>query len=108
MQSENIYGQLFGTVESGTLVLDAQTGLIIDVNPVPEKLLDYSKEELLGKAPWDLGLPEDVDAAKQVFREVIEKKYVRYENVALLTKNKICVNAEIVGNVHEVNGSRVI
>jgi PAS domain S-box-containing protein len=107
-QPENIYGQLFGTVESGTLILDAQTGLILDVNPVPERLLDYSKEELLGKALWDLGLPKDVDAAKQVFQEVIEKKHVRYENVSLLTKNKICVNAEIVGNVHEVNGSRVI
>jgi PAS domain S-box-containing protein len=108
MQSETIYGKLFGTVEGGTLVLDAQTGLIIDVNPVPEKLLDYSKAELLGKALWDLGLPNDVDASKQVFQELMEKKHVRYENVSLLTKNRICVNAEVVGTVHQVNGTRVV
>jgi PAS domain S-box-containing protein len=108
MQSETIYGQLFGTVEGGTLVLDAQTGLIIDVNPVPDKLLDYSKAELLGKALWDLGQPRDVDASKQRFLELIEKKHVCYENVPLLNKNRICVNTSVVGSVHEENGSRVI
>lgn len=108
MQSGATYWQTLGTVEGGTLVLDAQTGLIIDVNPVPEKTLEYSKAELLGKGLWDLGQPNDIDAAKQNFRELIENKHVRSENVALLTKDRICVNAEVVSSVHEMNGSRVV
>src|SRR6476646_5504925 len=41
--------RLFETAKDGILLLDADTGQIIDVNPFLIKLLGYSHEEFLGK-----------------------------------------------------------
>src|SRR5690242_8724616 len=50
--SEARYRRLFEAAQDGILVLDADTGLITDVNPFLMELLDYSREEFLGKALW--------------------------------------------------------
>ena len=58
--SEIRYRRLFETAKDGILLLDAETGQIIDVNPFLIKLLDYSHDEFLGKKLWDIGLLRDV------------------------------------------------
>jgi PAS domain S-box-containing protein len=55
--SEARYRRLFETAQDGVLILDAKTGSITDVNPFLIKLLDYSREELLGKSLWDMSPP---------------------------------------------------
>src|ERR1700679_4257289 len=47
--SEPRYRRLFETAQDGILILDARTGSITDVNPFLVKLLDYSREEFVGK-----------------------------------------------------------
>jgi PAS domain S-box-containing protein len=107
-ESESRYRRLFETAHDGILILDAKTGLIIDVNPFLVELLDYSLEEFLGKALWDIGLFKDIDASKTAFRELQSKKYVRYENLPLETRNGRSINVEFVSNVYGVNGKKVI
>jgi PAS domain S-box-containing protein len=68
--SEARYRRLFETAQDGILILDAQTGSITDVNPYLMKLLDYSREEFLGKALWDIGLFTDIEASKEAFKEL--------------------------------------
>jgi PAS domain S-box-containing protein len=90
------------------LILDAKTGLITDVNPFLVKLLDYSRGEFLGKALWDIGLFEDIEASKAAFRELQAKRYVRYEDLPLKTRGGRSINVEFVSNVYRVNGKKVI
>ena len=47
--SETRYRRLFETAQDGILLLDADSGQIIDVNPFLTELIGYSKEELLNK-----------------------------------------------------------
>jgi len=47
--SEARYRRLFETAQDGILILDGHSGLIIDVNPFLVNLLDYSREEFIGK-----------------------------------------------------------
>jgi PAS domain S-box-containing protein len=108
MDPETIYEQSFGTVEGWILILDAQTGSIIDANRFPAKLLDYSKAELLGKTLWDICLSNDIDTLKQKFQELTERQHLHYDDLPLVTKGGICVNVEVVGNVRRVNGNKVI
>ena len=75
--SETRYRRLFETAQDGILILDARTGSITDVNPFLVKLLDYSREEFLGKELWDIGLFKDIEASKAAFRELQAKQYVR-------------------------------
>jgi two-component system cell cycle sensor histidine kinase/response regulator CckA len=106
--SEVRYRRLFETAQDGILILDAETGLIADVNPFLLKLLDYSRVDFLGKALWEIGLFKDIGASKEAFRELQAKGYVRYEDLPLKSKTGKCVNVEFVSNVYRVNGGKVI
>ena len=49
INSELRYRRLFEAAQDGILILDAETGMIKDVNPFLIKMLGYSREELLGQ-----------------------------------------------------------
>ncbi len=106
--SEARYRRLFETAQDGILILNAKTGLITDVNPFLIKLLDYSLEEFLGKALWEIGLFRDIAASKAAFRELVSKRYVRYEDLPLKTKAGLSISVEFVSNVYRVNRKTVI
>jgi PAS domain S-box-containing protein len=106
--SEARYRRLFEAAQDGILILDAETGLITDVNPFLVKLLGYSHEEFLGKELWEIGLFKDIEASKSAFRELQTKHYVRYQDLPLETKGGRPINVEFVSNVYCVNGKKVI
>jgi len=106
--SESRYRRLFETAQDGILILDAHTELITDVNPFLINLLDYPREDFIGKTLWDIGPFRQVQESKAAFRELQEKEYIRYENLPLETRNGRRVNVEFVSNVYGVNGERVI
>lgn len=106
--SEVRFRRLFEAAQDGILILDAKTGLISDVNPFLAKLLDYSREEFLGKALWEIGLFKDVEANKAAFLELQDKKYIRYDDLPLKTKSGRPINVEFVSNVYGVNNKKVI
>ena len=106
--SEARYRRLFETAQDGILILDAKTGLITDVNPYLMQRLDYSREEFLGKALWEIGLFRDIEASKSAFLELMAKGYIRYEDLPLKTKDGLFISVEFVSNVYQVNRKKVI
>ena len=107
-ESENRYRRLFESAKDGILILNATTGQITDVNPFLINLLGYSHEELLGKKLWEIGLFKDAEANRAAFKELQEKKYIRYEELPLQTKLGSHVEVEFVSNVYQANGKKVI
>jgi two-component system, cell cycle sensor histidine kinase and response regulator CckA len=108
IESELRYRRLFETAQDGILILDIKTGLITDVNPFLIKLLDYTREEFVGKALWDIGLFKDIESSKSAFLELKDKHYVRYEDLPLETKDGRSINVEFVSNVYGVKNKKVI
>jgi PAS domain S-box-containing protein len=106
--SEIRYRRLFEAAQDGILILDADTGNIDDVNPFLSKLLGYEREELIGKNLWEIGAFKDVKASKEAFRHLQAEKYIRYEDLPLLTKTGQLINVEFVSNVYLVNHHCVI
>ena len=106
--SETRYRRLFETAKDGILLLDAVSGQITDVNPFLIELLGYTHEELLGKKLWEIGPFKDVVASQAAFRELQQKKYIRYEELPLETRHGERVEVEFVSNLYEVNGKKVI
>jgi phosphate transport system ATP-binding protein len=106
--SEARYRRLFETAKDGIFLLDAASGQITDANPFIAELLGYPQEELLGKKLWEIGFFKDVVASKVAFRELQQKKYIRYEELPLETKFGEVVEVEFVSNLYEVNGKKVI
>jgi len=106
--SELRYRRLFETAKEGILILDAGTGMVVDVNPFLVTLLGYSHEQLLGKAIWELGFFKDVVANESNFAELREKEYIRYENLPLETSEGKRIEVEFISSVYLVNESKVI
>ena len=106
--SEYRYRRLFEAAREGILILDAETGQIVDVNPFLIEMLGYSKEEFLGKKLWEIGFFKDVAASKQSFTELQSKKYLRYEDLPLERKDGKLINVEFVSLVYDVDNKKVI
>jgi len=78
--SELRYRRLFA--RDGILILDPRTRKITDANPFMTELLGYPHAELLGKKLWEIGLLKDEKASQAPFRELQDKKFIRYEKLA--------------------------
>lgn len=105
---ETRYRRLFESAKDGILILDAETGKIIDVNPFLIELLGYSHEKFVEKAIWEIGLFKDIAANENKFFELQQKEYVRYDNLPLETADRQKINVEFVSNVYLVNSHKVI
>jgi PAS domain S-box-containing protein len=105
---EKRYRRLFESAKDGIIILDADNGMIVDVNPFLINLLGYSKENFLTKHIWDVGTKENIDLSKQLFLELQENGYVRYEDLPLEASDRKLIHVEFVCNVYLVDGDKVI
>ena len=108
MGSNTKYRRLFETAQDGILLLNALTGVIEDANPFLIELLGFSLEELQGKQLWEIGAFADVVECKRLYAELIEFRYVRYEDLPLKAKTGLAIEVEFVSNVYDVDGIDVI
>ncbi len=108
LASEKRYFRLFESAKDGILILDAETGKLVDANPFITQLLGYPREDLLGKHIWELGFFKNVAANKAKFLELQQRDYVRYEDLPLATSDGKTVHVEFVSNVYLVDSTRVI
>jgi PAS domain S-box-containing protein len=106
--SETRYRRLFEAAKDGILILDADTGKIVDVNPFLEALTGYTRSEFLGKHLWQIGPFKDITASRVSFAELQAKEYVRYEDLPLEARDGRKIDVEFVSNVYRVDGQSVI
>jgi PAS domain S-box-containing protein len=106
--SETRYRRLFETAQDGILILEADTGRIIDVNPFLAAMLGYAQEDLLGKALWEIGAFKDIEATKLAFAALQSQGYIRYEDLPLETHDGRLIAVEFVSNLYVVDHQQVI
>ncbi len=106
--SERRYRRLFESAKDGILILDADTGKVVDVNPFLVQLLDYSYDELLGKHIWDIGLFKDIAASREAFKILQDNEYICYEDLPLETRDGQAIAVEFVSNSYRVDHTKVI
>ena len=106
--SEVRYRRLFETARDGILILDAETGMVVDVNPFLIEMLGYSHEQFMGKTVWELGFLKDVVANRDMFAELQRREYIRYEDLPLETSDGRRIAVEFISNVYLINHKKVI
>jgi PAS domain S-box-containing protein len=106
--SETKYRRLFEAAKDGILLLDADTGHIIDVNPYLVEMLGLPYREFIGKPLWELGYFRDIIASKANFLELQKSKYIRYEDLPLRTVDGREMKVEFVSNIYQVENNKII
>jgi len=107
-ESEIRYRRLFESAKDGILILNAETGKIIAANPFLLEILNYSKENVIGKELWEIGPFKYIIANQNTFRKLQNQEYVRYENILLQNKEGVNVHMEFVSSYYSVKGRKVI
>ena len=106
--SELRYRQLFESARDGILILDGDSGRIVDVNPYLVELLRYPREELIGKELWQIGTVEDITQSKAAVAELQKRGFVRYHDLPLESSEGTITQVEVVANGYLEGNKRVI
>ena len=85
--SEDKYRSLFENANEGIVLLRNPQLQIVDVNREVEKVLGYTKEELLRKEFFDLFTPEETEKARDYFNEVDARGEGRADCLSLMKKD---------------------
>jgi PAS domain S-box-containing protein len=106
--SEIRYRRLFEAARDGILILSPHTRKITDANPFMSELLGYSRDGLLGKELWEIGLLQDEKANQAAFCELQANHFIRYEDLPLQDKTGNRREVEFVSNLYDEAGQSVI
>ncbi len=108
IDSEIQYRRLFECARDSILILDADTGQILDANPFLTENLGYSIADLLSKKIWEIRFFKNIVADQEKFVELQQKEYVCYSDLPFETVDGRMINVEFVSNVYSVDHHKVI
>jgi len=106
--SELRYRRLFEAAQDGILILNADTGMITDVNPFLMDMLGYSHAEFIEKKLWEVGAFRDIKASQEAFEALQKNNYIRYEDLPLRSKDGRLIQVEFVSNVYMAGNEKTI
>ena len=98
--SETRFRRLFESAKDGILIVDAESGQIMNVNPFLVELLGYSEKEIIGKTIWEIGTFKDVIANYENFLDLKKNEYIRYDDMPLQAADGRQISVEFVSNVY--------
>ena len=102
------YRRLFKATNDGILILDAETGEIVDANPSVVAMLEFSREELIDTPIWELGVFKDVPSNKAAFEQLQAHGYRDSEALGLETGAAHKFSVEFVSKIYHAAGRNVI
>lgn len=108
IQSELKYRRLFETSIEGLILLDGESGIIIDANPFILKFLDYTKEDFLGKKVWEIDAVKNIPETQLEIKDIIKKESNKLTQLELCTRKNKIVMVEFISNAYSVNYKKVI
>lgn len=106
--SELRYRRLFESTKDGILIMHAERGEVMDVNPYLVKMMHCSREEFIGQKVWELPFFRDILPDSARFFELQESSYHRNENLPLTALDGRKFHVEFIINTYLVDGDRVV
>jgi len=93
--SEDKYQGLFENANEGIILLRNHQLQIVDVNREVEKVTGYIKGELIQKDVFSLFPPEEMEKAKDHFKEVAEKGEGGTDSLSLMKKDGVSIEVDL-------------
>jgi PAS domain S-box-containing protein len=105
---ESFYRSHFESANTGMMILDTETGNILDVNPYIVELLGLTKKDFSDKEIWKITFFKEIFENKESFNKLFQKESIIYKEILLETKNGQQINVEFSCNVVVVDQKKVI
>ena len=106
--AEARYRRLFESARDGIVLVDADTGEIMDLNPFTERLLGYPRNELVGRKLWESDPMRSVPGVHAAFEKIRDRGVLRFDNLILRTKDGHDLLTELIANVYSEGDRRAI
>ncbi len=103
-ESEERYRRAFETSLDGLLLVHKVEASILNSNSSIQELLGYSREELLKKKLWDIGVTNDRPNFQATLAKLESDGVIHYDDLPVKTKTGLIVPAE----VFMINKAKVI
>jgi two-component system CheB/CheR fusion protein len=100
------YRRMFETARDGILIVEAQSGELLEANPFFVKLLAYSQQEMIGRRLRDVGMFNPTDLQDMTAHVANDETWRR--KVALASRSGDRIDVEIVANAYDEGEKRVI
>jgi PAS domain S-box-containing protein len=97
--SHSRYLRFFEAARDGILILRAGTGRIEEVNPCMSELLGSSRDQLLGREVWEIGLFGNIEDSRAAFRRLQQEGVIRYEHLPLPDGHGAQRDVELVASI---------
>jgi diguanylate cyclase (GGDEF)-like protein/PAS domain S-box-containing protein len=107
-ESEQRYRRLFDTARDGIVLVEADTGHIIDINPSFLTMSDHTRDELMGRKLWQIDPFRNTDALHVIFKELRNQDHIYYDDLPLDTRQGNRIPVEIVGSAHSIGSQKVL
>jgi len=105
---ETIYRKLFESASEALMIIDASSGVIIDVNSSVLSIFGYSKKELVEKVVWEVDLFKNVLRNKKYFFTLLECDPPIYLDSPIPFKNKKYILSELIISRYKINEKEIL
>ena len=106
--AEARYRRLFESAWDGILLVDANSGDILDLNPFTERLFGYGRAELIGRKVWYAGPMRNLPTTRSTVEQIRDKGVIRFDELNLAAKDGHDIQAEVIANIYQEGERRVI
>ena len=107
VESEERYRSLFEYASDAIVLIDIESNSFTDVNINAQKLLGYSRDELLHIEPSALTVSQDISDIKELFKTTLAKNQSLFETL-LVRKDGSQVPVEINSRIFDLNNQKYI
>ncbi len=106
-QSEEKFSKSFYSGVAPMALIRIDNGKFIDVNNAMLKLLHYSRDEIIGKNPYDLDLYSSPDDVISIIYDTSKKGFIKNREITLKTKNSSIIHCLVTIENFRLNSSTI-
>lgn len=106
--SEMRYRRLFETAPYGIVILDAETGVVVDANPCFSQMIDTTPREIVDAPLWNIPAFKNAAATKSHFRDLVREPHLRYDDLPLEIRDGRIRHVELVSALFLADGKQYV
>ncbi|MBI9052896.1 MAG: PAS domain S-box protein [Bacteroidales bacterium] len=106
--NELLYRKLFESASEALIIIDANSGVIIDVNSSVSSFFGYRKNELVEKVVWEIQLFKKIVKNEESFLKLSKCDLPIYRDFPISTKNTKIILYELVISRYTINANNIL